>query len=366
MFRYADTTGTAYMITIVDDFLIQDRGDGSITSKTIATIKKAFDGEVKVEHEPQSFAGRKMQRDWDRGTLTVSMPLKLEEAALAHLPDLLEGKKLGLPSGKKLMDMADAMALLPREATSKLTAAQSETQQIIGKLKFIEKVTPKLSLVVHRLSCVMSSPPPEALTVAKATLATAYGERHVGITYGGSGPADDTRLSGRLSANIDLNEPAAAALEASADATIGDRNLYAMLLTYNRGAVLHMTKKIQLIVASTHEAEAVGTCKAAEEVAYARVVLRALDDKPRQPTVILTDNLANMLVAADSRSAARSKHFLTRYVTLQQRMATDEVTVVKVDDANMPSDFLTKWLASPKLRRSVAYATNSRARVVSP
>ena len=84
---------------------------------------------------------------------------------------------------------------------------------------------------------------------------------------------------------------------------------------------------------------------------------------PQRPTIIMTDNMANMLVAADARSAARSKHFLTRYITLQQRIASDEVIVVKVDDANMPSDFLTKWLASPKLRRSVAYATNSRARI---
>ena len=34
----------------------------------------------------------------------------------------------------------------------------------------------------------------------------------------------------------------------------------------------------------------------------------------------------------------------------------------EVEDANMPSDFLTKWLPSAKLRKSVAYATNSQTR----
>ena len=91
-------------------------------------------------------------------------------------------------------------------------------------------------------------------------------------------------------------------------------------------------------------------------------MLRALDDAPQQPTLILTDNKANALVAADSRSASRSKHFLRRYITLQQRIASDELVVVKVDDANMPSDFLTKWLPSAKLRKSLVYATNSKAR----
>ena len=42
-------------------------------------------------------------------------------------------------------------------------------------------------------------------------------------------------------------------------------------------------------------------------------------------------------------------------------MARGEVNLVKVADADMPADFLTKWLASPKVRRSVAYATNERA-----
>ena len=57
-------------------------------------------------------------------------------------------------------------------------------------------------------------------------------------------------------------------------------------------------------------------------------------------------------------------HFLRRYVTLQQRIGQGEVTVYKIDDPNMPADFLTKWLSAQKLRDSVAYATNSINRVL--
>ena len=31
-----------------------------------------------------------------------------------------------------------------------------------------------------------------------------------------------------------------------------------------------------------------------------------------------------------------------------------------------PADFMTKWLGAAKLRKSVAYATNSRARLAEP
>ena len=50
------------------------------------------------------------------------------------------------------------------------------------------------------------------------------------------------------------------------------------------------------------------------------------------------------LVARDATSAARARHFLRRYTVLQQRIRSAEVQVFKIDDPNMPADFLTKWL----------------------
>ena len=39
-----------------------------------------------------------------------------------------------------------------------------------------------------------------------------------------------------------------------------------------------------------------------------------------EPTVLLTDNKANMLVANDAGSSVRSRHFLRMYRLLQQRI----------------------------------------------
>ena len=77
----------------------------------------------------------------------------------------------------------------------------------------------------------------------------------------------------------------------------------------------------------------------------------------------MTDNIANLHVANDSASATRSRHFLRRYWALQQRIARGETSLVKVADENMPADFLTKWIDTAKLRRSVEYAINARAAV---
>ena len=47
---------------------------------------------------------------------------------------------------------------------------------------------------------------------------------------------------------------------------------------------------------------------------------------------------------------------------LQQRIRAAECQVYKVDDPNMPADFLTKWIPAEKFNDSLSYATNRRAR----
>ena len=102
--------------------------------------------------------------------------------------------------------------------------------------------------------------------------------------------------------------------------------------------------------------------KAGEHVSYARVVLLALGAPPAGPTVILSDNKANVLVANNAMSASRSRHFLRRYHTLQRRMAEGECRVVKIADDLMPADFLTKWVARALVAKSTLRFSLSRAR----
>ena len=348
--------GLAAMITIVDDFLIAERGD-DISRATLALLKTAFK-ELTVQPSPDSFSGYKITRDRRSRAITMSMPQKIIEATRAHIPEALDGEsKVCVLKGAKLMSVADGMEIDPlSKQTKHLSKQQKCTQSIIGSLKFIEKVLPEISVALHRLSCVMSAPPDEAYAVAKGVLYQAYLLRSNGITYGGDSlDEDDDEFVG-------IEGRAPKCLSASADATWGDgRNLYGVLLTYNRGAILHMTKKIRAIAESSHHSEAIATSKAAEQVTYAREVLRALQEPEQGATTIATDNRANQLVAHDATSAKRARHFLRQYWVLQQRIEAGDIAVRKLPTSLMPADFLTKWISGIKFKRSSAYATNNIA-----
>ena len=93
------------------------------------------------------YAGFKLTRDRKAGTIQLTMPQKVTEAAREHLPELLSGEppSTPLPKGKALRDMADRLALPAVRTAASLVRKQRRTQQLIGSLKFIERLHPRLS-----------------------------------------------------------------------------------------------------------------------------------------------------------------------------------------------------------------------------
>ena len=81
-----------------------------------------------------------------------------------------------------------------------------------------------------------------------------------------------------------------------------------------------------------------------------------------EPTLIGTDNRANMLVSRNAGSAKASRHFLRQYYTVRQKQERGIVDVHHVPDTDNPSDFLTKWLKAEKRTISMDYATGHRRR----
>jgi hypothetical protein len=226
----------------------------------------------------------------------------------------------------------------------------------------------------------MAFPPPEALQVAKSALACAYKHRLDGITFGGHLAADP--LSGNLGAaipdaelvneqpartdtatkaGVNLSGGAGPTLEAHADATWGDRNIYALILTFAGGAILHQCKKLALICDSSMETEAIASSKGGEAIAYVREIMRAFGELDvGRPTTLTTDNLANQKVGQGIGAPTRSKPFLRRYYALKQRIQAGEVVLKHCPDPEMPADFMTKWLSMPKVNKSIRYVTNAR------
>ena len=373
LWRFSGPDGDCLLATVVDDLLFSETGSSNyaIAERTCAELSRLY-GDVGAVREPTSYVGYHITRDRAAGTLRLTLEQKVVEAARAHMPELLgEQRPPNLPTGKvkghvtggKLQQLADSLELAPRADSARLSPSQVRTQQLIGSLKFIERVHPRVSLILHRLSCVMSSPPPAAYDVARAALLALWDERTVGITFGGAGMTASSRLAGSFDVKLDLDAPAGSELDAHADASWGDRNIYGLILTFAGAAILHQVKKISLVVDSTMESEAIGSSKAGEAVAYAREILRAIGVPPLGPTRIGTDNKANYTVATGVGCPTRSKHFLRRYHVLRQRIASEDVRLEHIPDAQMPADFLTKWIPKPKLERSLRYATGSHTHV---
>ena len=104
------------------------------------------------------------------------------------------------------------------------------------------------------------------------------------------------------------------------------------------------------------QGEAYANIRCADIIVYARQVDTSLGTPPKRPTFLGCDSLSHIQILNKLGSANRSKPFLKQYVVQMQRVHDELITVGKVNDANMPSDFLTKWISGRKLRQSIRYA----------
>ena len=134
-----------------------------------------------------------------------------------------------------------------------------------------------------------------------------------------------------------MADGAPARLQVAADATWQGApaalpDVYGLLLTLNRGAIVHTTKLAGLILDSSMEQEAHASSRGGEANAYAREIMRAHGLPLARPTEILTDNLASEQVASGKAYSSRSRHFLRRYFALMQRIERGEAVMAKVSD----------------------------------
>jgi len=288
------------------------------------------------------------------------------------VPELLD-PSVPTPSdiltGMKLQEACDRLTMQdPRPL--KMSADEKATQQICGGTKYIEQgCMPRMTLMQHRLSCVASGAvQPLGKQVARSLVACIYKHRHEGITYGGNLNLRKT-LKGGMYAQLDLADGAPSDIEVHGDATVDDRSVYAAAVTCNGGAVLHMVKKLSTASIindeSSCENESIATSRCSQFAVYARAVATAFGMPPTAPTIIGTDNSANLTLSAGTATPGRAKHALRRWAAVRMRVASGACRVVKVDTDSMPVDFMTKHKGRKLIDASVAYLTNSRNRVES-
>ncbi|KOO30772.1 polyprotein [Chrysochromulina tobinii] len=363
------------IITNVDDLFYTETGnrDYVLTNRVIKSFKGAYgEDQITVKYKPTSWKGYKIDWSKDGSVVTISMAAHAVALALDWVPELLD-PNVPTPSdiltGMKLQEACDRLTMQdPRPL--KMSPDEKATQQICGGTKYIEQgCMPRMTLMQHRLSCVASGAvQPLGKQVARSLVACIYKHRHEGITYGGNLNLRKT-IKGGMYAQLDLADGAPSDIEVHGDATVDDRSVYAAAVTCNGGAVLHMVKKLSTASAindeSSCENESIATSRCSQFAVYARAVATAFGMPPTAPTIIGTDNSANLTLSAGTATPGRAKHALRRWAAIRMRVASGACRVVKVDTDSMPVDFMTKHKGRKLIDASVAYLTNSRNRVES-
>ena len=363
----------ARMITIVDDLLFSEadmRYD--IAESTVAFLREKAQGTVTYEREPKVFAGRVLERTFsdDGDTLKMSMAKRIEDAVALHIPELLgKGKPPWLLEGKELMAALDNLEMVaPGERPAKATSESKEFQSIVGKNKWFQQVTPRLTLANHRCSCVVACPPEKALAAAKNVLRMAFEDRDIGITFRSKQPATESVLQGTISAHIDLDDTPPSGTLVTGDCTwnletngpFKTRDLYAIALTRTGAMIYGQTHNMGVVVNSSYVGESITVAKAGEITERVREIEIGMGVPPQGPTLVLTDNKATALVGSGTGSA-RARHCLRRYATFLQRVESNEVYLRHLPDPENPTDFMTKFTTAKKALRSARWLAGAKA-----
>jgi hypothetical protein len=115
-----------------------------------------------------------------------------------------------------------------------------------------------------------------------------------------------------------------------------------------RGAATWSSKKQDLIVLSTTEAEYVARTHAAKEVVWWRNFLAEIGNPAKGPTLLKIDNQSAITLAKDNKFHTRTKHIDIRYHYIRESVEAGLITPVRVPTDKNVADIFTKALARPK------------------
>jgi hypothetical protein len=104
-----------------------------------------------------------------------------------------------------------------------------------------------------------------------------------------------------------------------------------------------------MVALSTTESEYIGLSNAGQHIAWLRTFFAELRHTQKEPTVLLCDNQAAIILSKDAQYRERTKHIQRKYHYFHDDLiATGEVVVRYVPTADMVADVLTKGLGHEK------------------
>jgi Reverse transcriptase (RNA-dependent DNA polymerase) len=304
----------------VDDLLIS--GSTDAVKRVKQQIAEVLD--VKDLGEPKVFLGMEIERDWKRGTITLSQ--RQYTAEVLDKYDMTVCKPLSAP--------ADYKYALSKEGGELLgTAGVALYRELVGSVMYLASGTrPDIAQSVGVLGRFMQEPRKPHLVAAKHVLRYLAGTRSMGIRYGGGKPGvvifSDSDYAGELERRR---------------STTG----YVVIID---GAAVSWSSRIQHTVAlSTQEAEYMALAAAIREALSMRKTFS--DFHLSVPVMdIRSDNTAAISLAHNPMVQARSKHIDVHHHFARDRVMRGEVKLSYVPTQQMVADVLTKALEPARVK----------------
>jgi hypothetical protein len=133
---------------------------------------------------------------------------------------------------------------------------------------------------------------------------------------------------------------------------------YALII--NGGAVSWSSKRQEIVVLSTTEAEYVAATHAAKEIKWIRTFIGEIFTTLIHPTTLYSDNQSAIALSKDHQYHARTKHIDIRFHFIRWVIEEGVLRLVYCPTDDMTADTLTKPLPSPKAKH-FAHALGLRA-----
>lgn len=122
------------------------------------------------------------------------------------------------------------------------------------------------------------------------------------------------------------------------------RSNSAYCFSLGAGMVSWSARKQKTVALSTCDAEYIALAEGSREVVWLRNLLSGLDLAQIDPTPILCDNAAAIVLAGDPSFHSRAKHIDTKYHYIRECINTQQVSVTYVRSVDNVADILTKAL----------------------
>ena len=208
-------------------------------------------------------------------------------------------------------------------------------QSAVGSLLYLSSWTrPDIAYAVGSVARFCSNPSKEHWTAVKRIFRYLKGTYNYGIVYSRNDHSDDLMIGYS---------------DADFAGDVNDRKSTSGYIFMINGAPVSWKSRKQTCVAlSTAEAEYVALANATQEAKWMRQLLKDLQSKLTEPTVLHEDNQSAICIAQNPQYHSKTKHIDIKYHFVREEILNDVIKLRYCPTTDMLADILTKGLTSVK------------------